>query len=163
LHRSDVEEIVQTAGLLTAYDHPAIDVKRIISQLRELKALPSDAALTFLGYFAILESLLTHAPKSSDPYDSITRQVHTKLSLLNQRFTTPINYVPFRGANSDTVWKRMYKYRSLIAHGELPTFTDELAVLASHDQALFLLRSTTKAVIRQVLAEPRLMADLKNC
>ncbi len=48
----------------------------------QLKALPHFSPLRFLGYFAMLESLLTHAPNPSDPYDSITRQVQKRRALL---------------------------------------------------------------------------------
>ena len=59
-----------------------IDVKRVARQLQDLEPLPHYSPLRFLGYFAILESLLTHPPKLTDPYDSITRQVKKQVSLL---------------------------------------------------------------------------------
>ena len=96
-------------------------------QLGQLKALPNYSPLRFLGYFAILESLLTHAPKPSDPYSSITRQVQKKLILLDHRWTHKINYGPFGEAKPEKVWSTMYGYRSLIAHGGQPDFSGELS------------------------------------
>jgi len=47
-------------------------LKQRIAQFGHLKGMPYNSPLRVLGYFAILESLLTHHPKPTDPYDSIT-------------------------------------------------------------------------------------------
>jgi hypothetical protein len=73
-----------------------------------LKALPQHSGLKFLGYFGILESLLTHPPKPSDPCDSSTRQVRTKIALLDNRFNQKIDYSDFSGASAQTVWTKMF-------------------------------------------------------
>jgi hypothetical protein len=57
----------------------------------------------------------------------------------------------------------MYGYRSSLAHGDAPNFDGELRTLGSHDNALNLMRQTVKAVIRQALIEPQLLADLREC
>ena len=57
----------------------------------------------------------------------------------------------------------MYEYRSAIAHGVKPDFAKDLQILKSHDHALELLKETVKAVIRQVLVEPTLIHDLREC
>jgi hypothetical protein len=140
-----------------------VDVQLLALQLGQLKGLPHKSELRFLGYFAVLESLLTHTPKPSDPYDSITRQVKKKLALLDHRFPHSIDYAPFGGTSADVVWSKMYAYRSLVAHGGIPSFDGELQVLASHDAALTLIKETVKAVIRQALSEPQLVLDLRAC
>ena len=83
---SDIEEMRSTHALLHREDPRLDNIRGLVRQLTALKGLPHDSTLRFLGYFAILESLLTHAPKPSDPYDSITRQVKKKLALLDNRF-----------------------------------------------------------------------------
>jgi hypothetical protein len=164
LSLADVEEISQIRQLLRNHDQTVIDMGHITRQLNQLKTLPRFSALRFLGYFAILESLLTHQPDPNDPYDSITRQVKKKLTLLNNRFARQLDYAPFGGAGPEKIWTKLYAYRSLIAHGGQPDFSrGELAALRSPAQALALVRHATKAVARQALHEPRLLADLRDC
>ncbi len=131
--------------------------------MNHLKQLPHGSPLRVVGYFGILESLLTHPPKPTDPYDSITRQVKKKLALLDRRFVRAIDYNGFGEVNPEKVWTKMYAYRSVVAHGGMPDFTGELAALKSPKQALKLLKETTKALIRHTLSEPQLIVDLREC
>ena len=160
---SEVAQIAEILGKLGQHDHSLVDVKRLARQLLDLEALPPTSPLRFLGYFATLESLLTHRPNQSDPYDSITRQVKKKLALLDHRWQPNIDYGPFAGARPDTIWAKMYEYRSSLAHGDAPSFENEFQTLGNHDNAVTLVRQTVKAVIRQALVEPRLIADLRDC
>lgn len=160
---SDVDEIRIVYSQLQAHNPQIIDTGRLAFQLSQLKALPHHSPLRFLGYFAVLESLLTHAPKPSDPYDSITRQVKMKLALLDARFPRKLDYASFGAANVDSIWSKMYHYRSQVAHGGAPHFAGDLAVLKSHETALALIRNTVKAVIRQAISEPQLLRDLREC
>jgi hypothetical protein len=149
---------------LATYDHALLDLRPSIAQLRSLKALQHGSALRFLGYFAILEALLTHLPDPKDPYDSITRQVKKKVTLLNNRWQTPLGYAAFGGASSDTIWKAMYAYRSRLAHGSIADFASrDLQVLGDRERPLKLLMDTVKATMRYALVEPRLLVDLKDC
>lgn len=160
---ADIETIAGIHSKLQQHDQRLIDVKRHATQLSELKALPHKSPLRFLGYFAILESLLTHAPKPTDPYDSITRQVKKKLALLDRRWPHTIDYSPFGGASPETIWSKMYSYRSLLSHGGFPHFRGELAALQGHEHALNLVRETAKAVVRHALDEPQLLLSLREC
>jgi hypothetical protein len=85
------------------------------------------------------------------------------MALLNNRISRPLDYTAFGGAAADTVWTRLYKYRSLIAHGGQAEIARDLALLQSPRQAHDFLRTALKAVARQALAEPRLVADLRDC
>lgn len=96
--RSDVELTATIYSSLKKHDNRLIDIKHLAGQLSQLKALPHKSPLRFLGYFAILESLLTHAPMPTDPYDSITRQVKKKVALLNRRWDKALDYTPFDDA-----------------------------------------------------------------
>jgi hypothetical protein len=160
---SDVEAIRSIHCQLLQHDARLVDVRRLVRHLQDLGAVPSYSPLQFLGYFAVLEALLTHLPKPTDPYDSITRQIKRKVALLDHRCQPHIDYGAFGGANVETIWSRMYEYRSGLAHGGAPTFDHELQVLGSHDKALQLVKQTVKSVIRQALIEPQLVADLKDC
>jgi hypothetical protein len=159
----EIETIRQIYEHLRKSDKRLTNVKRMARQLYHLKALPHYSPLRFLGYFAILESLLTHAPKPSDPYSSITRQVQKKLILLDHRSTHKIDYGPFGEAKPEKVWATMYGYRSLVAHGGEPDFSGELSLLKNEETALKLIKETAKSVIRQALSEPQLLLDLRDC
>jgi len=159
----DVTEVQNIYSQLEEHDPRMMDIQGLLLQLGGLKSLHHSSPLRFLGYFAILESLLTHSPKPSDPYDSITRQVKTKVALLDRRFSRPTDYARFRGASRDKIWTAMYLYRSNVAHGGTPDFSKELRLLVNHESALQLVKETVKAVIRQALNEPQLLLDLKDC
>jgi hypothetical protein len=34
-----------------------------------------------------------------------------------------LDYAGFAGTKEDTVWKKTYQYRSILAHGEVPDFS----------------------------------------
>lgn len=160
---ADVDEIRAIHSHLHRHERALLNVETLAAQLGQLKEFPHSSPLRFLGYFAILESILTHAPKPSDPYDSITRQVKKKLALLDRRFSRKIDYARFGGVSSEKIWTKMYAYRSRLAHGGNPQFTNEFAALGNHDAALMLIKETVKSVIRQALSEPQLLIDLREC
>ena len=159
----DIENMAAIHSRLRQHDENIVEVKRLVGQIQHLGAVPVNSSLVFLGYFGILESVLTHRPKPTDPYESITRQVRTKITLLNHRCQPGIDYTPFGGASPETIWKRMYAYRSILAHGGSASFDGELQTLGDHRKALDLLKQSVKAVIRQALIEPQLLADLRDC
>lgn len=156
-------EISDIHALLRSNDPALVEHRRLLGQLSALKGLPQESPICFLGYFALLESLLTHPPKPTDPYDSITIQIKKKLALLNRRLLRPIDYSPFGDASPETVWAKMYDCRSKVAHGGVPDFGKDLRLLKSQDHALKLVKETAKAVITHALREPRLLIDLREC
>lgn len=161
---SDAIQISELVGQIEDCRRHGIEVFRLLSQMLEVEELGPGSPSRFLAYFGILESLLTHRPDAKDPYDSITRQVKKKLALLNNRWTPPLDYSHFGATKPDTVWAKMYAYRSCLAHGDTPDFqVGELGALGSPNSAMDLLKSAVKAVIRLALSEPQLIADLKNC
>jgi hypothetical protein len=160
---SDSEGIRALHGQLIQHDAKVVDVRRLVQQLHQLEAVPSYSSLRFLGYCAMLEALLTHLPKPTDPYESITRQIKKKVTLVDHRCKPRIDYSAFGGANVETIWKKMYDYRSCLAHGGTPDFESEHRILGNHDRALSLMKETVKAVLRQALIEPQLLADLREC
>ncbi len=161
--KADAHQTTEIYRRLAAYDHNILDLHRILKLLMELKDLPRFSPLQVLGYFAILESLLTHQPNPDDRYDSITRQITQKLALLNRRWQPALDESSFGQATHDKIWSKMYGYRSAIAHGIAPDFKSKLEVLGTADHANVLIRNTVKRTIRQALVEPQLVADLHNC
>jgi hypothetical protein len=159
---SDAAELSSIYSQLKNSDK-ALVVEGIASEIAQLKQIDRKSHLVALGYFAILEALLTHLPKPLDPYDSITRQIKKKVTLLDNRWTPRLNYRPFGGVDTDKVWEKMYSYRSALAHGAKPNFTRELQLLRNPDQALSLVKETVKSIARFALVDPRLLEDLKNC
>jgi len=148
-----------------AYDHKILDLRKAVAQLGDLQLLRRNPSLRFLGLFAILESIVTHAPKLTDPNDSITRQVTQKMLLLGRRFEFPLQYEEFFGAgtNANTIWKKLYAVRSAFAHGGAPDFEKELKLLRNLDHCTRFVRLAISAVLRQAMVEPQLIADLRNC
>lgn len=118
-----------------------------------------------LGYFGIIESLLTHKPDLKDPSDSIGRQIRGKMNLLNSRFKRPLPYSELLGdLPSDDIWKALYEFRSCAAHGTKPNFSKGLlSKLKTADYAMRLTRLAAVATMRHALDEPRLVRDLKLC
>ena len=161
--KSDGKDVAEIYARLKLHDHSLLDLRRILIQLLELKDLPHFSPLQILGYFAILESILTHQPNPEDRYDSITRQITQKLALLDRRWQPPLNYADFGAAKHETIWSKMYAYRSAIAHGTAPDFSSKLSILKSAECANLLIKETVKQVIRHSLVEPTLIADLHNC
>ena len=129
-----------------------------------LRALPFDSELTIIGYFSVIESLITHNPKLTANMDSLTHQMKTKMNLLSKKVQRPLDYQSFFGiADGDKVWGNLYNYRSKIAHGDEPDFKSELKLLRNHHNAIAFLRETTKLLILQALKEPQFTYDLKKC
>jgi hypothetical protein len=148
--------------LSSVQDDPVL--KAALQQYGQLKQINRDSPLRFLGYVAIIESLITHSPEPKDPYDSLTRQVRQKMLLLGRRFALKLPYAEcFPGADPNTVWTKLYAYRSCIAHGVKPDFHKSLNVLRNGECALRFTQAATKALMRHVLDEPQLVADLRKC
>lgn len=129
--------------------------------LDTLKSVSPQSPLFALGLFAIVESIITHNPH--DEFDSLTHQVSTKMVLLSKRFVRPLPYADF-GLSPDKLWKKLYHYRSCIAHGATPDFgSGPLAPLKSPDVAHAFLTEALKLLLLDTIAEPDLIADLKEC
>ena len=105
---------------------------------------------------------MTHQPNPDDRYESITRQITQKPSLLNKRWHTPLDYSRFGGASHEKIWTKMYGCRSAIAHRRKPDFKTQLALLKTANAANDLVRDTVQKTIRHAYTEPQLVADLNN-
>ena len=162
LERTEGDAIRALFVSIVTHDSSILDINPFIELLLELKDLPRFSPLQVLGYFAILESVLTHQPNPDDRYESITRQITQKLALLNKRWNPMLDYSQFGGASHEKIWTKMYAYRSAIAHGRKPDFKTQLALLKTADAANALVRDAVQKTIRHAYAEPQLVADLHN-
>ena len=62
--------------------------------------------------------LVTHDTK--DDFDSLNHQISTKMTLLSKRYQRQLDYSGHFGANNhEQIWKKLYGYRSALAHGTL--------------------------------------------
>ena len=158
---TDLASVYARLGNLP-WNHP---LRGLIDESASLRTLGRHPRLRLLGRFSILESMLVHKPKPSDPHDSITRQVKAKMVLLDRRFRRPVRYDAFGGvAGLDTLWGKLYGLRSAVAHGNPPRFDKgEFEVLRSVEHADRLLASAVRSVLRQMLEEPDLLEDLREC
>jgi len=117
--------------------------------------------LICLGLFSIIESVLTHNPKSAT--DSIGHQIKTKVKLLSKRFDKEVDCSDFENVPIDTLWKKLYDLRSRIAHGGKIDFQKEFQLLRGSYEVQVFLEKFLKTLLRNSLIEPQLYTDLKEC
>lgn len=140
-------------------------LKYTLNMFYDLNGVPTHHRLYSLGLFTVLEALITHAPGERETGDSVSRQLSTKMPLLEQRIDISLDQTTFGNAmTSKNLWSKLYKFRSKLAHGgNLDFASGDLAALKSSDAANEFLRILLKALIRGALKEPRLYQDLKEC
>jgi hypothetical protein len=139
--------------------HPGI--ARAVDLFDRINRLPLTDDFRVLGLFMALEMLLTHNPNEKEIGDSLSHQICTKVALLERRLTKPLNYAVFSEAKSDVVWKKLYAFRSAIAHGGVSDFKGVLRVLQSPQAATEFLTEVTALILRHALDEPALFDSLK--
>ncbi|MGE0755774.1 MAG: hypothetical protein AB7O38_02090 [Pirellulaceae bacterium] len=159
----NLQDIRHVYEKMTCYSFERIDLRAAVHSISQLDKLPRFSPMRFLGYMAILESILTHPPKQGDPYDSITRQVRQKMLLVSRRAVLEVPNQLLGIADGKKTWNDMYEYRSIIAHGGKADFKRRLASLKNSGLALKFLEGATVSVLRQALEEPELIADLRDC
>lgn len=156
------EELRCSYERFTAFDskkHPGI--AHAIELLNGLKRIPYGSDLLVLGLFAVIEMLLTHKPNDKEIGDSLLHQISTKIPLLSARLSSPLTYSAFGKATEEKIWKRLYDYRSTVAHGGTPDFNGALSLLRNRDVAVAFLQDATRRLLRHALNEPVLVDALK--
>lgn len=147
------------------------EIRQILHMFSSLDNLPDSSTLKVLGYFSIIEGLLSHKPSDNDRVDSIQRQLIRNINLLNNRLKKihkEIAFSDFGETNPETVLRKLYAYRSAIAHGgqvsdplnkigEMRIGNNNTDHLWVHDW----LRSLTKRLLLSAIVEPGLVMDLK--
>jgi hypothetical protein len=107
-------------------------IARAVDHFDRFKRLPLPDDLRILGFFMILEMLLTHNPNDKEIGDSLSHQISRKVTLIQSRLSQPLNYAAF-GVDVAHVrlWKTLYAFRSGIAHGSSADFAKDLKLLRS--------------------------------
>jgi Apea-like HEPN len=169
----DYEHLAEIVALRASLDdekYPTI--VNAIEMFRSLDMNPPSPAKT-LGYFGVVESLLSHEPRPNDSADSIGRQLKRNLILINNRIDSKrdIGFSEFGEVKPENVISKLYEYRSAIAHGgdaekkiknltgiHNGCWTDIPAELWPDR----FLRRLVKRVLVQAMREPQLIIDLKG-
>jgi len=139
-------------------------IKRAFQLFDMLRCIPMTSELTVIGLFAVIESLLTHAPNDKDPADSLVRQIKHKIPLVRKRCRRTIDHKTiFNNIKEDKLWEKLYAYRSKVVHGESVTLSQNLSVLKDQKTIVKFLREMVKLLLIGSLDEPILMSDLKEC
>ena len=160
---SSLKPVVEYFNHLKSVSKSYPTIKRALTTFGELHGLPRRSRFLALGYFMVLESLITHNPEDSS--DSLTRQIKTKLNLLERCFCRQLDRSQFKdGITPKKLWERLYDFRSLIAHGGVIDFkTKELSALRDDESVRLFMREVVKLVLIHALEEPLLILDLQQC
>ena len=159
---------VRSVGQLIASIRPIVagkwpGIRAAFERRLELQNVPLASPLRHLGYFIVMEALLTHAPAPGDPADTLGRQLQTKLPLLSNRMQFALPFEDLDPAASpSTILSALYAYRSAIAHGAEPSFDGKQQVLGSREKVGAFLEIATRRLLRQAALEPQLVSDLKG-
>ena len=146
------------------------EIWEILHLFNSLDNVPNYSIIKILGYFSVIEGLLSHAPNGSDRMDSIQKQLIRNITLLNNRLKNTgdqISFEIFGNTKIDTILKKLYAFRSSIAHGaSLKKSLSDLNNLLDKkkDEYLWIhdfLRDMTKKLLLAAIREPQLITDLK--
>jgi len=151
-------------------------ILQAIGLFMSLDRLPDDIPMKDLGYFTVIESLLSHVPNASGPVDSIQRQLNRNLVLIDNRLKQTerrLGFEDFENAKPETVVSKIYGYRSAIAHGS--SLEEKLKAIENiaatrwkqgKPSGLFFdwfrrwLRRMVRRVLFAAIREPELITDL---
>lgn len=147
------------------------EIRNILHMFTSLDNLPDSSVFKVLGYFSVIEGLLSHSPQVADPMDSIQRQLIRNINLLNNRLKMiekEIDFQAFGDCLPKKVLQKLYAYRSSIAHGgSVENSIGEIKKLRMGNQTTDSLwvhdwmRSMTKKLLLCAIREPELVCDLK--
>lgn len=137
----------------------------------QFDAVPKFPDAKALSYFAVLESVLTHAPVGTDTVDTLTRQLKRSLVLLTTgcRGGADLQLDGFPIATPAQVINRLNSHRSALVHGgegpkDLPWLEDRRQAACRTLSPRAWLHAHLRMVVRRVLVaalgEPVLVTDL---
>lgn len=145
-------------------------IDRALRNLYDLRRIPEYSDLIIVGLFSIVESLITHHQRESETFKSIQHQITNKMILLRKKYFRPIptdQY--FSECNEETIWKKLYDFRSAVAHGSNAISFDnnkgdnKYQVLKSRDAVIAFVQNNVKELLQVALNEPTFMLDLRKC
>lgn len=139
-------------------------INHALENFLSIRRIPKKSELLIVGYFSIIESLITHAPRLTETLDSIGHQIRNKMILLRKKFSRTIAYETyFKDVAESKIWKKLYSYRSYLAHGNIPDFQKEFQVLVNNDSVSVFLKEIIKELLIIALDDPEFVTDLKKC
>lgn len=167
---SDKKEVIEYINLLNEFEKIKEDFPFINKALNDfflIREVSDFSVFKIVSYIACLEMLLVDS--SQERLKSITVQLQTKLSLLNNQFEKPIvisDYI--KGPDTlklGNVIEVFYNYRSSIAHGNFLDFKKKLQLLeaVSEYEIFNFIKTVLKKTLIYALKNPELVRDLKEC
>lgn len=154
----EIMELVE--NLPTEYDF----VSHAFKNFSSIRMVPRYSELRTVGYFAIIEALITHSPRLTETLDSISHQIRNKAMLVRKRFGRRIEMKTyFLPASEEKIWNLLYGYRSCLAHGSKPDFDKKFLLLKNQDAVVEFLREFLKELLIFALRDPEFLMDLKRC
>ena len=139
------------------------EVLRAHKILWDLDTVPPDSELRTLAIFSVIEMLIADKPDSKKGVSSLTQQLKSKLGLLSKRFSRPLRTKDFFGeTKEETIWARLYDYRSRIVHGGATDFGRKLSCLKNSTLVNRFLLEAVNRLLRQCCEEPQLILGLKR-
>lgn len=168
ISKCDVNEIKELFHTLNKFKENKDEfdfIEKALEDFSNLQVVPKNSPFRILGYFSILELLLTnYKPNES----SINTQLQTKINLVNNQAKDFINFREyFGGADTNTleiIIAKLYQYRNDIAHGNKSDFEKQLKIFKNSRSFIQeFLRDLTKNTIIFAIQEPKLILDLKKC
>jgi len=161
------DSLATISGLIDLQDELSGDhsfVRHAISNFSSIRRVPRSSELRVVGYFSIVESLITHVPRLTETLDSIGHQIRNKAILLRKRFERPIEPdLYFSPGTEQKLWKLLYSYRSSLAHGASADFKTTFHALKDHDTVVRFLKEFIKELLILALKDPEFISDLKQC
>lgn len=139
-------------------------IEHAFKNFDKLKYVDETSDLVILGYFSIIEMLITHPPRLNESLDSISHQIVNKINLLEKMFHRDINYNDyFKDTKKETIWKKLYAYRSDIAHGNVIDFDSKFEHLISKKNINKFLIENIKNILLLSIYNTDFINDLKKC
>ena len=164
-----VQSIIEVLSRVEDMINPQSDsMKNMADSIRkyyDLQLLPFHSPMYILGLFSVIESLITHAPKQNDIHSSIASQIASKLELLNKTYFKNFNVHDsrFHEIAFDKLWKKLYSYRSQIAHTAKHEISGDLHILKSPELVRRYVEEQTKELLRFSLSNHEFLKYLKAC
>jgi hypothetical protein len=138
-------------------------ISHALQNFYDLRRVPESSDLIILGLFSILETLITHKPRSAETLDSINHQMKNKMILIGKKYLRKISVLQyFTSSSEDKIWKELHEYRSCIAHGNKVSNNNN-AILKNRDAVISFLRDNVKELLKYALSDPEFISDLRKC
>jgi len=163
---ADMKGLVNLLAHVGEEAEEAEQVLDLIRQYVDVLSIPIWSSFRFSALMALIEGLLAHQPKPTDPTESITRQIKRKFDLVNSISETPLQAKDFfpkipDKLRTDQLWTRLYSLRSNIAHGNGGRLESQSQYLVDVATACKYLDASLRMLFRQWIAQPAIMSKIR--